>query len=126
MGSVKFRYALDPLCLTACAMYLICRLFIKPHFTTGFWHSHATDILLVPAALPFLLWVQRKLRLRLTDEFPTWSEIGLHLALWSILFECIGPQIMSVTRDWLDIAAYTTGALFAGLWWRWLSPKFGT
>ncbi len=126
MGSVKFRYGLDPLCLMACAMYLICRFLIKPHFTTGFWHNHAIDVLLVPAALPFLLWVQRKLRLRLNDEFPTWSEIGLHLALWSILFEGFGPMLMSVTRDWLDIAAYTVGALFAGLWWQWLSPKFGT
>lgn len=121
MGAVNFRYVRDPLCLTACAAYSINRLLIKPHCASGFWHDHANDLLLIPAALPWLLWAQRKLRLRQNDAFPNWAEITLHLLVWSVLFEGIGPHVMNVTGDWVDVAAYTVGALLAGTWWHWRS-----
>jgi hypothetical protein len=119
VGTLKFRYALDPLCLLACACYLVNRFLLKPHFPSGFWHNHANDLLLIPAALPWLLWLQRKLRLRLNDDFPNWREISLHLVVWSVLFEGIGPCIMEVTGDWRDVVAYAAGAGLAGAWWQW-------
>src|SRR4051812_37361244 len=38
-----FRYALDPLCVGACALYAVNRFFIKPHVGYGFFHSHFND-----------------------------------------------------------------------------------
>lgn len=74
-------------------------------------------MLLIPCALPLVLWLQRKLGLRNHDGPPTVSEIAFHLVVWSILFEVIGPHIMRVTGDPLDVLAYVVGGVAAGLWW---------
>ena len=47
-----FRYAFDPLCMGACALYALNRFLIKPYVGPGFFHSHFNDVLLIPAALP--------------------------------------------------------------------------
>ena len=58
----RFRYALDPLCLLACGLYAANRWVIRPHFSGLFWHGYSTDFLLIPAALPLLLWLYRRLK----------------------------------------------------------------
>lgn len=84
----------------------------------GFWHDQFTDLLLVPAALPVVLWLQRRLGLRAHDARPTWREIGLHLAVWSVAAELIAPRLFhAATGDWKDVAAYAAGAVLAGGWW---------
>lgn len=115
----RFRYGLDPLCLVACLLYATNRWLLKPHWNHEFIKGYFNDLWLIPAALPWLLWMQRKLRLRLTDHFPTGAEIFWHLALWAVLFEGIGPRIANVTGDPWDVVAYTVGAIFAWLWWKW-------
>jgi hypothetical protein len=65
-----------------------------------------------------LLLLQRWLRLRDHDHPPTAAEIALHLGVWSVLFELIGPRIMPwTTGDPWDVAAYVVGGAIAGLWW---------
>lgn len=114
----RFRYGLDPLCLLAGGLYAACRWLIQPHTGGAFWHGHATDFLLIPAALPLALWGQRRLGLRTHDGFPTWGEIALHLAAWSCAAELVAPQIFrAATGDGRDVLAYAAGALLAGSWW---------
>lgn len=112
-----FRYALDPLCIACCAFYAVNRWVIKPHVTSVFLHGYFNDMLLIPCALPILLWAQRKLGLRKTDATPDLAEILFHLVIWSVLFEAIGPHIMHTTGDIWDVVVYTIGAFVAWAWW---------
>lgn len=114
----RFRYCGDPLFLAACALYLANRLWLKGHVHAAFLHDHFNDLLLIPCALPPLLRLQRWTGLRKHDAPPGAREITLHLAVWSVLFEIIGPHLMRVTGDWRDIAAYAAGAFAAWCFWR--------
>ena len=108
----------DGLFLPACSLYAINRWIVIPHTHSAFLRYHFNDLLLIPCALPVLLLLQRRLRLRLHDQMPTWGEIGLYLLVWSILFEVIGPHLMRrATGDPWDVVAYVVGGLLAGLWW---------
>ena len=114
----RFRYAVDPLCLAACAAYAFGRWYLRHHVHGGFWQYQFTDLLLIPAALPLMLWLQRRLGLRTHDDRPSWREIGLHLAVWSVAAELIAPLLFkSATGDWRDVLAYGAGAVLAGSWW---------
>ncbi len=113
----RFRYASDPLCVASCVLYCVNRWLLKPHIASTFLHGYFNDTLLIPAALPFVLWFQRKLRLRQSDNAPDWTEILFHLVIWSVLFEWIGPHIMHVTGDPWDVVAYFAGGLLAWTWW---------
>lgn len=119
MGPVKrFRYAADPLCAAACALYALNRWLIRPHTHSAFLRFHFNDLLLIPAALPFALWLQRRLGLRAHDAPPDVREIALHLAVWSVMAELIAPRIAHVTGDWRDVLVYAAGALAARAWWK--------
>jgi len=114
-----FGYVRDPLCLVAIALYALNRWLVKPHISGGFLHDHFNDLLLIPAALPVVLWLQRRLGWRPHDEAPRWSEIALHLTIWGILCEVIGPHLVAhATGDWRDLIAYAVGAVISGWWWR--------
>lgn len=114
----RFRYVLDPLCLAAVAAYVFGRWWLRAHVAHGFWHDQFTDALLIPAALPVALWVQRCLGLRNDDARPRWREIVLHVAVWSIAAEVLAPLAFHhATGDWRDVVAYTAGALGAAAWW---------
>jgi len=114
-----FRYGCDPLCLLAAAAYLAGRCWLRRHAAAGtFWHDQFTDVLLIPAALPPMLWLQRRLGLRRHDARPTWAEIGLHFAVWSLTAEAVAPLLFPrATGDWRDVLAYGLGAFAAGGWW---------
>ncbi len=114
----SFRYALDPLCLSVCFLYSVNRWLIKPVYAGPGIHGYFSDFLLIPAALPFVLWVQRSIGLRDHDRTPTPSEIFGHLLVWSIVSELAAPGIFPwVTSDAFDVVAYSVGALAAAVWW---------
>ncbi len=114
----RFRYACDPLCLGACVAYAFGRWYLRHRVGAGFWHDQFTDLLLIPAALPLMLWLQRRLGLRDHDGRPSWREIGLHLAVWSVAAELVAPHLFhAATGDWRDTVAYGVGAVVAGGWW---------
>jgi len=120
MGVVMkpFSYWRDPLFLIAALGYALNRWLIKPLTLSPFLHGHFNDLLVIPAALPLVLWMQRFTRLRQHDMPPTWAEIGCHLAIWSVICEVIGPRwLHHGTADIWDVAAYGAGAIVAGLWW---------
>ena len=82
-------------------------------------HDHFNDLLLIPAALPWVLWAQRRLGWRDHDRGPTNAEIAQHLVIWAVICEGIGPLwVAHATADWRDVIAYVVGAVFAALWWR--------
>ncbi len=114
-----FAYGRDPLCLLAVSLYALNRWLLKPALDVPFLHHHFNDLLLIPAALPLVLWVQRLLKWRTHDHYPDWKEIGFHLIIWGIIAEIVGPQFVDhVTGDWRDLVAYTVGAALTGLWWK--------
>jgi hypothetical protein len=113
----RFRYWQDPLCLTGGALYVLNRFLVKPHVHSSFFHGHFNDLLLIPCALPLVLGLQRWLGWRRHDGPPTPWEILFHLAVWSVLFEWIGPHLLPVTGDPWDVLAYAVGAAAAALWW---------
>ncbi|HWA24930.1 MAG TPA: class I SAM-dependent methyltransferase [Lacunisphaera sp.] len=114
----RFRYVFDPLCLLAAVAYLVDRAWLRTHLSGVFWHDQAADCLLIPAALPVLLWIYRGLGLRAHDAWPSWREVGLALVVWSIAAEGVAPLIFpAATGDWVDILAYAAGAAIALAWW---------
>jgi hypothetical protein len=114
-----FRYGADPLCVAACALYALNRFAIKPQTGAGFFHNHFNDVLLIPAALPWLLWISRLLGWRRDDLPPTWREVAVHAVLWALICEGFGPRVFAHlgTADWLDVAAYFCGAVPAWFFW---------
>jgi hypothetical protein len=115
----RFAYARDPLCVAACLLYALNRWWFRAHVGGEFLRGHFNDLLLIPAALPLVLWLQRRLGLRPDDAQPRWREIALHLVVWSVTAEAIAPHFMRwTTGDWRDVVAYTAGAVVAGAWWQ--------
>jgi hypothetical protein len=80
----------------------------------------------MPTALPVVLWIQRLVGLRKNDCPPSWPEIFLHLAVWSVMCKVIGPLFLNVgVADPWDVLFFALGGLGAGLWWnrRALAPS---
>jgi hypothetical protein len=114
----RFRYCGDPLFVIGCAAYAINRWVVKPLVGPGFFMFHFNDIWLMACALPPVLWLHRRLGLRAHDDPPHAGEIVGHLVFWSVLLEWIGPRFVPHAQgDVMDVAAYSVGALIAGLWW---------
>ncbi len=107
------------MCLVACAAYVLNRWLLKPGFDAAFLHGTFNDLLLIPAALPWVLWVQHKLGWRPSKTFPTPGEIVGHLLVWSVIAEGIMPLLNPrFTADWWDVVAYAAGAAVAAVLWR--------
>jgi hypothetical protein len=114
----KFAYWRDPLFLGCTFFYALNRWLLKPHLTSPFLRNWFNDLLLIPCALPILLWLYRKLRLRQDDAYPTLAETCSVLVLWSVLFEWIGPHLIRhAVGDWRDVLMYWSGGLVAWLFW---------
>ena len=114
----RFRYLRDGLFLSAAIAYGLNRGLVRSVVPSTFLRGQFDDLLLIPAALPVVLWVQRISGLRTVDHPPSWPEIVLHLLVWSVICEFIGPiWLHHGTADPWDVVAYAAGALAAGLWW---------
>lgn len=114
----RFGYVRDPLFLVAASGYVLNRWLFQSLSASPFLHGHLDDLLLIPAALPVVLWVQRIVGLRPHDRSPSWPEMVLHLAVWSLICEYIGPHwLHHGTADAWDVAAYAAGGVVACLWW---------
>jgi len=115
----RFRYARDPLCMLACAGYTLNRWLVPLAWKGIFLRGYFNDTLLIPAALPLMLWLHRRLGLRPADARPSWAEILLHTAVWSVAAEVIAPHLFTrATGDPWDVAAYASGALLSGFLWQ--------
>jgi hypothetical protein len=117
--NARFCYVWDPLFLCSSLAYGINRWILKPRVNSEFFRFWFSDLLLIPCALPVLLWLFRFFRLRAGDEAPSLFEIGWILAVWSVLFEWLAPRFLAhAVGDWRDILMYWTGGLAAWAYWR--------
>jgi hypothetical protein len=124
----RFGYLHDRLFGFSLAAYVLNRLVVLPHlagflhshlhWAWPFLHSHFDDLLLMPAALPVVLWIQRLTGLRKHDLPPTWSELFLHLTIWSVMCKIVGPFYchIGVADPW-DVLFFAAGGIAACLWW---------
>lgn len=116
-----YRLGVDPVWWVAVSLYALHRLLSpwlrewEPQFVTFYFR----DFLFIPALLPLLLAFESQLGLRPKGVAPSSWEILLHLVIWSLICEWVGPFAlgMGVADPW-DVAAYAGGALVAGLVWR--------
>ena len=115
----KYRYARDWVCCVACVLYATNRWGVPEEMKNAFLRDHFDDLLFIPAALPLMLWLERRLGLRDTDAPPAWSEVLLHLVVWSVAAEVVGPRLFAhaIADPW-DVVAYAIGALVATLIWQ--------
>ena len=114
----RFRYQADALCMAAMLAYALNRWWLKPRVGAGFFHDHFNDLLLIPAGLPWVLWLHARCGWRAGDPPPTAREVGAHLVVWSMVCEWLAPRLMPHgVADWRDVAAYATGAVVAWSWW---------
>lgn len=119
----RFRYLGDGLFLAAVALYFINRHWIKhtPWGRAGFFHDYLNDVLLIPFWLPGVLLVHRLVGLRRHDRPPTFSEIFLHVVIWSACFEWVFWRLHIFyehsTADPRDAVAYAAGGAFSWLLW---------
>ena len=117
---IKFRYLRDEIFLLSVALYALNRWVVKPHLPSGeiFLRGYFNDLLVIPCALPPLLFVHRLLCVRRTDAPPQACEIALHLVIWSLCFELLAPLWLGRARgDLWDVVAYATGGLLGWLLW---------
>ena len=121
LKGAPFRYWRDPACIVSCIAYAVNRWLLLPRFAMGpFMRGHFADTLLIPAALPLVLWLQRRLGLRTHDGMPGGGEILLHLAIWAFIAEGAGPFLTHHgTADWRDVVAYSAGAAVCYVLWHW-------
>jgi hypothetical protein len=115
----RFRYFTDPLCLLACGLYLLNRCWLRAHVGGPFLRGYFNDLLVIPAALPFVLWLHARLGWREFTAAPTAGETLSHVAVWSFICEVLGPHLnRHAVGDPLDVLCYATGGVFAWLWWQ--------
>lgn len=124
----RFGYLQDRLCGVSLAAYAFNRLLVRPHLAGFFhshlhwaWpflHSHCDDLLLLPAALPVVLWLQRLFGLRQHDRPPSWPEMLAHLIAWSVMCKMVGPIYLQIgAADPWDVLFFAAGGSAACLWW---------
>lgn len=110
----------DPVFLVSCAAYAAQRWLVLPHLGACAWRSHGADLLLLPAALPVALWLQRRVGVRDAAWPPTPFDILFHWASWSVAAEVLAPAVSPrATGDVLDVVAYGVGAAVAVAAWCW-------
>jgi len=116
----KFKYLLDPLFVFSLILYSMNKTsFLKFDFWSNkFCNYYLNDLLLVPVIMPIVLLFSRVLKLRDIYSPPTFQEIILPLAIWSIAFELIAPFCFGKgTSDPLDVFAYCLGGLISWFVW---------
>jgi len=116
----KSKYLLDPLFLFSLTIYAMNKfLFLKYDlWNYKFCTDYLNDLLLVPVVIPIVLFFPKVLKLRDFYSPPTFLEIIVPLAIWSIAFELVGPFFFGKgTSDPSDVLAYCLGGLISWLIW---------
>ena len=131
-GSLKMKaygYLEDRLFQVSLGLYAANRLVILPHFSISarkihpwiwaFLHGHLDDTLLIPAALPVVLWIQRRTSLRNHDRPPSFMEIASHTLIWTLICKFIGPLAWHWgAEDPWDVLCFVCGGLVSWILWQ--------
>ena len=114
----RYGYARDPVCWISCLCYAANRWGLPAAWKGPFLREHFNDCLFIPAALPLMLRLERRLDLRRVDTPPHWKEVLYHLVIWSVAAEVVGPHVFArATGDVWDVVAYAAGAAVATVIW---------
>ncbi len=124
-----YGYLEDRLFNLALLIYGANRLLVLPHFPAfikvihpwvwAYLHGHLDDTLLIPVALPVVLWIQKKTGLRNHDQPPGFMEIAGHLVIWTLICKIIGPLAWhSGVEDPWDVLCFGLGGLGSWIYWR--------
>lgn len=98
---------IEPTFLISILLYIVLRFLVRPYIPFDYW----TDFLLIPVMLPPMLTLYEIINWRKMTPL-TLKEVLLHLTVWSIVCEGIGPLLYSkATADINDVFAYTAGGL---------------
>lgn len=117
--SDEWRAWRDPLFWLAVVAYCFSRGLAAVGVAVGFFRNYFNDLLLIPVALPLVLEAHHGLRWRRRGPAPSWQEVVLHAAVWSVVCEGVGPAwLHRGTADPWDVVCYAAGAAPAVLWWR--------
>jgi protein-S-isoprenylcysteine O-methyltransferase Ste14 len=123
---MRFLYHRDPLFIACLVLYLANRFLLKPNFSWYFLHAYLNDLICIPFLVPLLVFLTRNIGLRSHDLYPELHEIVLPVVVWSLVFECILPEMDSYRgpthSDLVDVLCYLSGALVASLFWSWYYP----
>lgn len=120
----RFRGIKDPLFLLACSLYSLNRGWMQSQVGGAFLKGHFNDLLMIPAALPLVLWIHEQLRWRQVGVFPTFGEVLAHVGIWSWVCEGLGPRLNPrAVSDPVDVLCYLAGGVGAWLWWHRPSKK---
>ncbi len=115
---MNYRPLKDAVFLAAMGLFLLNQAVLKPLIGEGFVQFHWNDLLLVPCAMPLVVWLHQVCGLREGGCAPTFAEIAGHLVIWAVLFEFLGPRLMvHPVGDWKDVACYWLGGIVAWLFW---------
>ncbi len=108
----------DPMWMVAMACYASHRCWQWYFPGAGWMDSYWNDFLMLPCALPLILWLYGLLGLRDDSIKPLGIEILGHGILWGLMAEMVGPLVFdhSVGDPW-DLVAYAAGGLVLYLRW---------
>lgn len=118
----------DAVCWGAVAAYAVNRWIVEPRVVSAFFDGHFNDLLLIPAALPWVIQAQSWLGWRPEWLPPRPGETIFHLVVWAMVCEVVGPRWLGRgTPDGWDVACYAAGAVLAQWWWcrRWRAEAGG-
>ena len=111
LASCSYFFLRDPVFLLSASSYLANRFLLEE---LPFFDNYFSDFLLIPCALPPLLFFYQLMGMRRGANYPEFGEVILHLLVWSIFCELIGPLVLGLgVGDTLDVLAYTCGALLS-------------
>lgn len=102
------------------------RWLLKTSLDSEFLTGRFNDLLLIPSALPWVLWIQDLLGWRAQGAYPSTGEIAGHLVVWSAIAEGLMPMMSHrFTADPMDVVAYSLGAVLAHAFWTGEAAWFG-
>lgn len=124
-----FKYLSDPLFLSSSITYVtnktlsLCTNTHGSGWVSAFLASYLNDLLLVPVAIPIILFFSKTLKLRPQSLPPSMLELAIPVLIWSIAFEVIGPYVFGKgVSDPFDVLAYCFGGFASWLIWRRPAP----
>ena len=129
MAAKHFTAWRDPVFLTCAGLWALGKYVLRPNFNCFYLHAYWNDFLCAGIAVPLVVTLTQKLRLRAANGPPTALEIAVPLCVIAYVFELYLPfrpvlQAYNIS-DPADILAYVLGGIVAYIIWN-VSKRFSS